>query len=166
MPVTKALSTNGGSMKSQKVLDDTWISLSLMEKASNDEELRVYWVSTICLLRMIGHVLHKVDSKLSITHKAVIDKWWSEINQNKPEPTIFWTFINESRNLVLKEYELNFITYKCEWIDTDSEGKIDVIDDTIHITPDGHELFEQLSDALLWWQAELSSINRLAQKGT
>lgn len=153
-------------MKSQKVLDDAWVSCRLMEGALNDEELRVHWVSTICLLRMVGHVLHKVDSKLSITHKSVIEKWWFKINQNKPEPKIFWTFINESRNLVLKEYELNFITYKCELINTDSAGSVDVIDNTINLTLGGHDLFEQLSDALLWWQAELSTINSLSQKGT
>ena len=151
-------------MKSKKVLDDAWVSCRLMEGALNDEELRVHWVSTICLLRMVGHVLDKVDSKLSESHKSVIEEWWARVNKNKPEPTIFWTFINESRNLVLKEYELNFVTYKCELVGMDSSCNLDVIDNTINLTPDGHELYAQGTEALLWWKCEFSTIDSLAKR--
>jgi hypothetical protein len=35
-----------------------------------------------------------------------IDSQWAELNHSKPEPLIFWEFIEKQRNNVLKQYEL------------------------------------------------------------
>jgi|SRR5665213_1043634 len=69
------------------------------------ESFRISWVAIITLLRTVGHVLRKVDSQLSKDHKVVIDNHWQALNSSKPEPKIFWGFIEQERNNVLKQYK-------------------------------------------------------------
>jgi len=68
------------------------------------EEFRISWISVITLLRSVGYVLEKRDSKIPQNKKAIEEKW-KEINKTKPEPKIFWEFIEKERNRFLKEYE-------------------------------------------------------------
>jgi hypothetical protein len=60
----------------------------------------------IALLRSVGHVLDKVDAAASPAARAEGDRWWSAIKSSKPEPDIFWSFIEVERNLILKEGQL------------------------------------------------------------
>lgn len=64
---------------------------------------RPRWVAVVTLLRAVGHVLNKVDSECSIEARAVIEEAWEGLKGSKPE--IFWQFIEEERNNVLKAYE-------------------------------------------------------------
>jgi hypothetical protein len=61
--------------------------------------------ASIALLRSVGHVLDKTDGKRSAKLRAAIDQWWTPINAGKRQkaPEIFWAFIDEERNLILKE---------------------------------------------------------------
>ena len=65
--------------------------------------LATAWLITITLLRAVGHVLAKADSGSSDAGIA-IDKQFAELKARKPEPVIFWRFIEEERNNVLKVY--------------------------------------------------------------
>jgi hypothetical protein len=60
----------------------------------------------VALLRSVGHVMDRVDAVSSegLTRNAT--KWWKELNASKPEPRIFWEFIDKERNLILKESEI------------------------------------------------------------
>jgi hypothetical protein len=69
------------------------------------EEFRLSWLTIICLLRAIGHVLDKVDKLKSEKHRQIIEGKWNELNNTKPHPKIFWKFIEIERNCFLKEYE-------------------------------------------------------------
>src|SRR3954453_7659961 len=59
--------------------------------------------AVIALLRSVGHVLHKVDANKSEPLKKAVEQWWKAINSTKPRPEIFWQFIDEERNLILKQ---------------------------------------------------------------
>lgn len=77
-------------------------------KHTNDlvgEDFRISWISVVTLLRAIGHVLEKVDAKQSPAMKQAVYQKWGELQQSKPEPYIFWDFIEEERNRLLKNYE-------------------------------------------------------------
>ncbi len=65
---------------------------------------RVRWVAAIALLRAVGHVLRNVDSKTDPGWKNAIDAAWSQLLASKPKPAIYWEFIQDERNSVLKEY--------------------------------------------------------------
>jgi hypothetical protein len=64
------------------------------------------WAGTIALLRAVGHVLEKEDATSDARLKKVQRSWWRDLNTTKPNPTIFWEFIDRDRNLLLKEAEL------------------------------------------------------------
>ncbi|WP_446619671.1 hypothetical protein [Vibrio alfacsensis] len=151
-------------MKSKQALKDAWLSYNMMTAAKGSDELRIHWISTICLLRAIGHVLDKVDAELSLIHKEEISNWWKAIKRDKP--SIFWDFINESRNLVVKEYDVNFITYECELISTNFDGSTEVAENPVHIMKSGDELFGIVADALLWWEVQLKDLERSIQQRT
>src|ERR1041384_3190884 len=71
---------------------------------------RFKWVAAMALLRTVGHVLANIDAASSAYAKREIDNAWQKLRSSKPEPKIFWRFIEEGRNLVLKEYQLGVIT--------------------------------------------------------
>src|SRR2546426_8009511 len=62
------------------------------------------WVALVALLRAVGHVLDKVDGQRSRDIRRVVDDEYRKLKDLKPEPHIFWGFIEDERNLVLKEY--------------------------------------------------------------
>jgi hypothetical protein len=57
-------------------------------------------------LRAIGHALEKEDAESDHRLKNVQDEWWGRLKATKPDPHIFWEFIERDRNLLLKEAEL------------------------------------------------------------
>ena len=71
---------------------------------------RFRWVAALALLRAVGHVLDKVDGSSSPAAREVISRAWEALNTTKPEPHIFWRFIDQGRNMVLKEYRLGIQT--------------------------------------------------------
>lgn len=52
----------------------------------------------------MGHVLDKVDEESQdLELKTIIKSEWSGLQLTKPEPEIFWKFIDKERKLILKE---------------------------------------------------------------
>ncbi len=51
------------------------------------------------------HVLKTVDSQASTEMANAIQAAWETLQRTKPEPDIFWQFIEEERNNVLKAYQ-------------------------------------------------------------
>lgn len=60
----------------------------------------------LALLRSVGHVLDKVDAATSNRIEVNAKQWWNGLKQSKPEPKIFWEFIEAERNLILKESDI------------------------------------------------------------
>lgn len=69
------------------------------------EDFRISWISVVTLLRAVGHVLQKVDVQQSPALKKAVDQKWEELRLSKPEPQIFWSFIEDERNRFLKNYK-------------------------------------------------------------
>jgi hypothetical protein len=61
------------------------------------------WVTTLALLRAVGHVLDKVDGPTSAIARTVIDDAYKAM-KDTAQPAIFWGFIEDERNNVLKQY--------------------------------------------------------------
>src|ERR1700681_2813253 len=92
--------------KARIVLQDCRHAVARHTLELQGEELRVSWVAILTLLRAVGHVLDKVDGKASPAMAQAVTEWWKAMNASKPEPAIFWQFIDEARNRVVKLYEL------------------------------------------------------------
>lgn len=91
--------------KARVVLQDCQYAVANHTLDLQGEEFRVSWVAILTLLRAVGHVLDKADRKSSPAMARAIEEWWKDINASKPEPTIFWQFIENSRNRTIKLYE-------------------------------------------------------------
>src|SRR5262249_38120102 len=68
---------------------------------------RRHWVAAVVLLRTVGHVLEKVDADTNPKLKATIEAEWEKLKASKPNPTIFWEFIERQRNQIVKQYQFN-----------------------------------------------------------
>jgi hypothetical protein len=64
------------------------------------------WAATIALLRAVGHALAKEDAASDDHLKKEQESWWGGLKKTKPDPHIFWEFIDSDRNLLLKEATL------------------------------------------------------------
>ncbi len=93
--------------KAREVLEDCKVAVAQLRDGVSGREWRIAWVTAVALLRAVGHVLRNVDAEASPTHAQVIDSAWEQLNRSKPDPIIFWDFIEAERNNILKEYRLS-----------------------------------------------------------
>ncbi len=63
------------------------------------------WTTVVVLLRVALHVLDKVDAEADPTLRRALDQRWTDLQSTKPSPELLWCFIEEDRNLILKEYQ-------------------------------------------------------------
>ena len=93
------------TLRSELVLHDCYYAINKYDPPDQGEDFRIKWWSIISLLRAVGHVLHNVDRKTSDTHKIVIDREYDRLKNSRPNPEIYWAFIEIERNSFLKEYK-------------------------------------------------------------
>jgi hypothetical protein len=105
-------------------------------------EWRLLWVAGIALLRTVGHVLARVDAKASDAHRRAIDSAWAAWKADKSEHSIFWDFVEEERNNLLKTYEFG--------------TKLSKDDDGYFVEFRGGEnAFQLFREAVYWWRHQL-----------
>jgi hypothetical protein len=127
------------------------------------------------LLRAVGHVLDKVDGEQTPAYRAAISAWWAGLKGTKPKPQVFWDFIEDERNTILKEYRTSAgqgATIPVGGIEFNlrtGEVRADQPGPTIHhYTVNsgpfaGREQRELLSEAIAWWESELDGIDQAAR---
>ncbi len=93
-------------IRAREVLSDCELALEDFQASGPTPYWRTRWTALVTLLRSVGHVLHKIDAARSAKLKQAVDEAWAELKRTKPEPRIFWEFIEEERNNVLKSYEV------------------------------------------------------------
>lgn len=92
-------------LKAEFILSDINKAIERHKDSLQAEEFRLSWFTIVGLLRSVGHVLDKVDSKSSLELETIINKKYQKLKRTRPEPAIFWEFIDSERNRFLKEYE-------------------------------------------------------------
>jgi hypothetical protein len=93
--------------KAREALD--WCRYGHRKMMSGDptwEDWMLIWAGTIALLRAVGHALEKQDAKSDARLKKVQSAWWKGLKATKPNPYIFFEFIERDRNLLLKWADL------------------------------------------------------------
>lgn len=127
------------------------ILFELQNSDIDDEhpEWRTHWIAGVAVLRATGHVLHKVDARLSPNHKAVIDDAWARWKANKDEHWIFFDFIEKERNSILKLY-----SFGAALPQTAEDGRTLVYGNTDF---DAAQLFRE---AVYWWRDQLREIEK------
>jgi hypothetical protein len=98
------------AFQARAVLEDCRIALLELRADPRGVQWRLRWCAVLALLRTVGHVLSKVDASSTSIAPEFRDeaaRWWKELNRTKPEPLIFWEFIEKDRNALLKEYQFS-----------------------------------------------------------
>ena len=157
----------------RRVLGDCEAALNMLEDEEDERRWRVLWAGAMALLRTVGHVLRNVDRADASVRRAV-DAAWGRWKADRSSNAVFWEFIEEERNNILKEYRFSVL-------DSAEVGLVVVAredEDSGHPVQDeaavslGENLFQPLVDgfgtgedardvygeALQWWDAELSRI--------
>lgn len=131
------------------------------------------WVACLALLRSVGHVLDKVDSNSDPSLSRIIRDRYLRLKASRPKPEIFWRFIDDERNIVLKQYEFRvesaalgvgvshisktgqdgrLITAQANWF---HEVRIDVMRSGPF---EGRREIEVVQEAIEWWRCYLDEI--------
>lgn len=156
----------------RRVLDDCEAALDMLQDEEDGRRWRVLWVGAIALLRTVGHVLRNVDGA-DPTARPVVDAAWARWKDDRSDNAVFWEFIEQERNNILKKYRFSVLdSAEVGLVVTrgdESAGQL-----VAHETPfvlgenlyrpikDGFGMREDARDvydeALKWWDAELSRI--------
>jgi len=128
----------------QPFYDCVQVNFELQNSDIDDEhpEWRVHWVFGVAMLRTIGHVLAKVDSGVSPKHMQVINSHWERWKVAKDDNWVFWDFIEDERNNILKAYKFG--------VDIDEHG--------LWHSGLGHDGLQLMREAAYWWRRQLINI--------
>lgn len=160
----------------REVLIDCEIALEMLEEVEDLRRWRVLWAGSVALLRAVGHVLKKVDGADPRIGSAVDQRyriWGSERQEN----AIFWDFIEEERNNVLKEYQFGVsldeeIPLLVQSNTPNGETEVGVLQlgenlyrPLLTDHGEGEDARDVYREALDWWQRELTTIEELLKSG-
>jgi hypothetical protein len=166
------------TIAARQALDDCREAVELLIDGVQGSEWRRRWVLAIVLLRAVGHVLDKVDGNQSPHSRSAIDHWWAKLKQTRPEPSIFWEFIDEERNSILKQYRSRAgqgVTVRvptlCLNVKTgEQRSEPDPpLPPLYHYTLisgpfEGRDHRDVLREAIQWWACQLDSIDIMASE--
>ena len=162
----------------RQVLDDCELALEFLEQATTDQIWRVHWFAAIALVRTVGDVLDKVDSR-DPRFKGPVQHAYSEWKSDRSNSKIFWEFIKAQRDKLVHEYESD--AHPTDTVPLLFE--LDLISTTDGSTRKHHEVFELdeniyrpmlagpwegddardvLREAIDWWKVELEKIDLAA----
>ena len=138
----------------------------LLEAETDDTEFRILWVAGIALARAVGHVLDKVDRKQNDRTKRVISNAYASWRRDKEGNKVFWEFIEDERNRVLKEYELGFLFGP---IRVAASGQLFTLNENLFCPISdgafaGEDCRDVLREAIDWWERQLQSIEKECER--
>jgi hypothetical protein len=152
--------------RARAVLEDCRHAVELLQTETERRTFRVLWVAGIALARAVGHVLQKVDAAEDPVLAAAVATAFQSWKAKRAENAIFWEFIEAERNLVLKQYEVNF----CEGpVDIVVGGELATLDECL-FCPIAEGLFagedcrDVLEDAIAWWETQLELIDAASRR--
>ena len=151
-------------LNAQRVPADYKHALELLQEESHPESFRVFWVAEISLVRAVGHVLQKVDGRDEVV-KAAVASAYASWKADRSGNAIFWDFIEEERNQVLKQYEIGFFAGP---VDVVAGGQVHSLDDHLFcpITDGpfaGEDCRDILEQAIGWWEQQLAAVEAEAR---
>lgn len=87
------------------VLRDCEAALDDLRVGASGLRWTTRWVAAVALLRAVGHVLDKVDAQTAGPIGDAVRYEYAALKATKPDPAIFWEFIERERNNILKVYQ-------------------------------------------------------------
>ena len=118
------------------------------------------WVAAVVLLRTVGYVLGRVDINVSPRYKGAIEAAWKQLNISKPEPVIFWGFIEVERNNIIHEYEVGAGQGATVYLGQNKPVENHYLVNTGPFT--GRDQRDVLREAIGWWESYLNAVDLAA----
>ncbi|MEH0168662.1 hypothetical protein [Roseateles microcysteis] len=146
------------TVAAREVLEDCRGAVDEIGGGVQGRAWRRRWVAAVVLMRTVGYVLAAVDSKRSPAHKAAIDKAWAALSATKPEPAIFWSFIDMERHSIVHEYDIG----AGQGVTVSPGAAIPVEHHYVMNSGPyaGKDQREVLRDCIGWWESYLDAIER------
>lgn len=158
----------------REVLDDCETALEILEQEKDVGRWRVHWVGAVALVRAVGHVLKKVDAQDQKVAQYV-DHAYRDWQSNREQHSVFWEFIDQERNNILKEYQFNVhpleavdVAVTATLLNTETgeeylAPQVMSLGDNIYRPildgySEGDDARDVYREALNWWNEELSKI--------
>jgi hypothetical protein len=147
-------------LKARNVLADCRNALDRLQEETRPKVFHLYWVAGIALARAVGHVLQKVDGEHDDTIKRAVTSAYDAWKADRQASAIFWDFIEQERNQILKEYEVGFLAGP---IDVVAGGDLHTLDEHLFCPIAdgpfaGEDCRDILEQAIAWWESQLDSI--------
>jgi hypothetical protein len=130
-------------LRTERPMGDRWVIL---------------WAASLALLRAVGHALEKVDAASDARLREAVEEAWERWGTHQDENRIFWEFIDDVRNSILKEFELK----AGQGVIVRPGGGHTV---TYPVYLEGFSEMDQielLDTALDWWRARLDEVEARA----
>ena len=141
----------------RRVLRDCgWAIRQLPAGDLNQAPGRQSWFAAVTLLRAVGHALKNEDATRSVYLREAIEVAWQKWNDDFYLSDIFYGFIEDERNTLLKEYRFEN-ERKIHVEDVGGSGRQLVLIGGKAVAP-----VDALRIAREWWQAEIGRIERHA----
>ena len=96
------------TIAARRVLNDCEAVLDMLEDEEHEQRWRILWVAAMALVRSVGHVLRNVDRE-DPQAQPLIDVAWDRWHAERSANEIFWEFIENERNNILKEYQFSVL---------------------------------------------------------
>ena len=150
------------------VLQDCRHALAEFTTEVHGARWRIVYMSNVALLRVVYHVLETRDVPTTPRFKPAFEKWKTGLLRTKPSPEIYWEFIVNERNQLLKEYTatpvsntlLPEITFNLSTGKTENLGPVR----QQYVMAEGHfagqEQRRLIKLAIEWWEVELQELER------
>ena len=148
----------------------------MLEAEQDMVRWRIHWAGALALVRAVGHVLHKVDGADPDVRQqvdVVYNGWKSQETKN----AVFWEFIEDERNNILKDYRFNL--HPLDPVDVavmmtvrhPETGELSQLPQVVPIGEniyrpvlggysEGNDARDFYREALDWWKTELAAIDR------
>lgn len=147
--------------KARAVLSDAEYAWNRLELSDDSTEHRVLWFATVALLRAVGHVLDKVDGPSDPAIATATKEAWRRWHADPLSYPIFHKFVDEERNILLKEYAHR---YEENPGPVYAAGEVFILDDFLFAPlaagrfagQDGRDVAREAID---WWVVELDAID-------
>jgi hypothetical protein len=149
--------------------------LLLAEEKNDSQVIKLRWFTCLALLRSVGHVIDKVDRINYNQYQKIFNEHYKE----KKEDSIFKDFIDNERNLILKQYidyiqnEENIVLEKPNLVDENGNCIVDEEGNRILLSPaevvtkyfiksdgfaSGKLLHEIVELGIIWWEDYINNL--------
>jgi hypothetical protein len=146
------------TVAARKVLEDCRGAIGEIVDGIQGGAWRRRWVAAVVLLRTVGYVLSAVDSQRNDAYKRSIENAWKKLNDSKPEPPIFWEFIDKERHNIVHEYEVRAGQGVTVHLGQNKPHDYHYLINAGHFK--GHDQREVLREAVNWWDSYLDNIDK------